>query len=82
MTENIFTEEFKEKLEHEDREKEVTIEQLEAEYALLQETRELVSRLKGRTGRPDVVMKFQEINDNLEWIQASIYHTKENIENE
>lgn len=77
---NIFTEKFREKLEQREEDEEVTIKQLEAEYALIQETRELISRLEGRTGRPDVVVKFQTIDDNLEWIQGSIYHTKENLE--
>lgn len=82
MTVNILTEDFKKKLEQRDEDEEVTVEQLKAEYALIQETRELVARLEGRTGRPDVVGKFQTIDEQLRWIQGSINHTIDDLENE
>lgn len=76
---DIFIPEFRDDIEREEQEK-VTREQLDAEYALLQETRELLSRIEARVGDPRALDRFRALNVGLEWVQASIVQTMENME--
>lgn len=79
--ENIFTTEFRDKLE-EPRTEQITVRQLRAEYALTQEMRELIKRIEGRLGDPRAVNRLNKIDDSLKWIQGQINHTIEQAEEE
>lgn len=70
----VFNEEFRQKIESEE-DGIATDEQLKAEYALLQENRELLSRMKRRVADPTAIERLDALNAGLEWLQMSIKST-------